>query len=139
MASKVVQLMFRLRKTRNEGCRAKSRKAQFKLWEGRRIMKSIGLIVSLLGLVGSLELSIVHLWGAEGVISRVSVPESKYCRLRFPAIREDTLYSARPVLKDPSDGDIVDYYGPCDYDPAGKEEVARQKAELRRDRHNDNS
>jgi hypothetical protein len=102
-------------------------------------VERIGLIVSLLGLVGSLGLSIAHLWGAEGVISGVSVPESKYCRLRFPAIREETLSWARPVLKDPIDGDIIDFYGPCDYDPVGREEVARQKAQLRRDRHTDMS
>jgi hypothetical protein len=91
-------------------------------------MERIGLLVSLLGLVGSLALSIAHLWGAEGVTSRVSIPESKYCRLRFPAIREETLYWARPVLKDPSDGDIIDFYGPSDYDPLGREEIARQRA-----------
>ena len=102
-------------------------------------MARIGLLISCLGLVGSLGLSIVDLWGAEGVIRRVPVPGTNYCRLSFPAIREETLSSAQPVLKDLRDGDIVDYYGPCDYDPAGKEEVARQKAELRRDRHNDNS
>jgi hypothetical protein len=100
-------------------------------------MKRIGLLVSLLGLVASLRLNIAQLWGAEGVMSRVSMPESKYCHLRFPAIREETLSWARPVLKDPSDGDIVDFYGPCDYDPLGKEQVARQKAQLRRDRHTD--
>jgi hypothetical protein len=100
-------------------------------------MERIGLLVSLLGLVGSLALSIAHLWGAEGVTSRVSIPESKYCRLRFPAIREETLYWAQPVLKDPSDGDIIDFYGPCDYDPLGKEEVARQRAQLQRDRYNE--
>ena len=100
-------------------------------------MKRIGLLVSLLGLVGSLGLSTAELWGAESVIGRVSIPESKYCRLRFPAIREETIYWARPVLKDPNDGDIVDFYGPCDYDPLGKEEVARQRAQLRRDRYNE--
>jgi hypothetical protein len=102
-----------------------------------RIMKRIGLLVSLLGLVGSFSLGIAHLWGAEGVIRRVPVPGTNYCRLRFPAIREDTLYSGRPVLKDPSDGDIVDFYGRCDYDPLGKEEVARQRAQLQRDRYNE--
>ena len=100
-------------------------------------MRRIGLLVSLLSLVDFLGLSIAQLWGAEGVASKVSVPESKYCRLRFPAIREETLYWYRPVLKDPSDGDIVDFYGPCDYNPLGKEEVLRQRAQLRRDRHND--
>ena len=100
-------------------------------------MKRIGLLVSLLGLVGSLGLSNAHLWGAEGVIRRVPVPGSNYCRLRFPAIREETLYWARPELKDPTDGDIVDFYGSCDYDPLGKEEIARQKAQLQRDRYNE--
>ena len=100
-------------------------------------MERIGLLVSLLGLVGSLGLSIAELWGAEDVISRVPIPESKYCRLRFPAIREETLSWARPVLKNPSDGDIIDFYGPCDYDPLGKEEVARQKAQFQRDRYNE--
>ena len=37
-----------------------------------------------------------------------------YCHLKFPAIREETLSSDHPVLLDPSDGDIIDYYGPCD-------------------------
>jgi hypothetical protein len=105
--------------------------------EERQIMRRIGLLVSLLGLVGSLELSMADLWGAEGVTRRVPVPGTNYCRLRFPAIREETIYWDRPVLKDPSDGDIIDFYGPCNYDPLGKEEVARQRAQLRRDRHND--
>ena len=100
-------------------------------------MKRIRLLVSLSGLVGSLGLSIAHLWGAEGVIRRVPVPGSNYCRLRFPAIREETLFWDRPVLKDPTDGDIVDFYGPCDYDPLGKQEVARQRAQLWRDRYNE--
>jgi hypothetical protein len=47
-------------------------------------------------------------------------------------MREDTLSWNRPVLKDPSEGDIVDFYGPCDYDPLGKEEIARQKRDVQR-------
>jgi hypothetical protein len=100
-------------------------------------VERIGLLVSFLGLVVSLGLSVADLWGAEGVIRRVPVPGTNYCRLRFPAIREDTLYSGRPELKDASDGDIIDFYGPCDYDPLGKEEVARQRAQLQRDRYNE--
>jgi|ERR671922_362820 hypothetical protein len=103
----------------------------------RKRVERIESLLSLLGLVGSLGLSNAHLWAAEGVIRRVPVPGTNYCRLRFPAIREDTLYSGRPELKDPSDADIIDFYGPCDYDPLGKEEVARQRAQLQRDRYNE--
>jgi hypothetical protein len=101
-------------------------------------MKRMILLVWILILSSSSWLNIAQLWGAEGVISRVPVTGSQYCRLRFPAIREETLFSSRPMLKDPSDGDIVDFYGPCDYDPLGKGEITRQRAELRRDRRNDN-
>ncbi|MGH7771583.1 MAG: hypothetical protein ACREQA_05045 [Candidatus Binatia bacterium] len=95
-------------------------------------MKSIKLIFSTLILAGTLPLSTAHLWGAEaikGIISKVANPGSNYCHLKFPAIHEQTLWG-RPVLKDPTDGDIIDFYGPCDHDPLGQEEVRRQRAAL---------
>jgi hypothetical protein len=53
-----------------------------------------------------------------------------YCHLRFPAIQGRTLSSDHPQLKSEDSGDIVDFYGPCDHDPLGKDEVDRQKEEL---------
>ena len=99
-------------------------------------MNRMRLILSILGLTVTMWMSAAKTWGAEGVISKVP-GSGNYCRLRFPAIREETLFSGRPVLKDPKDGDIVDFYGPCDYDPLGKSEIARQRADVRRDRRND--
>jgi hypothetical protein len=64
---------------------------------------------------------------AEGVISNATLTPGSYCHLTFPAIREETLSWDRPVLKDPSAGDIIDFYGPCDHDPLGKDEIASQK------------
>jgi hypothetical protein len=75
------------------------------------------------------------LWAAEGIISKAPHSSGIYCNLKFPAIKEDTLTSDRPVLKDPSEGDIVDFYGPCDHDPLGKEEVQRQKGDIQREKH----
>jgi hypothetical protein len=66
---------------------------------------------------------------AEAVISKNSLTEGSYCHLKFPAIREETLSSPHPVLKDVSTGDIIDFYGPCDHDPLGKEEIQSQKLE----------
>jgi len=52
--------------------------------------------------------------------------------MKFPAIREATLTWDRPVLKDASSGDIIDFYGPCDYDPRGKQAVQAQLRERQR-------
>jgi hypothetical protein len=65
--------------------------------------------------------------GANGVLYKQELTPGSYCHLKFPAIRRQTLASDHPVLKDPSDGDIIDYYGPCDEDPLGKDQVHEQK------------
>jgi hypothetical protein len=67
-------------------------------------------------------------WSADSFITKTPDSTGKFCHLRFPAIREDTLYTDHPALKDPASGDIVDLYAPCSYDPLGKEEVERQRA-----------
>jgi hypothetical protein len=67
---------------------------------------------------------------AEGIVSKAPDPSGQYCHLRFPAIKRETIGSNRPVLKDPSEGDIIDFYGPCDYDPLGQDAIARQKNDL---------
>jgi hypothetical protein len=64
---------------------------------------------------------------APGVISNATFTTGSYCHLTFPAIREDTLASNRPVLKDPSEGDIIDFYGSCDHDPLGQNEIETQR------------
>jgi hypothetical protein len=58
-------------------------------------------------LLETLLLTNSFLWAAQGIIAKV--PSGTYCHLKFPAIREDTLFSDHPVLKDPSDGDIRDF------------------------------
>jgi hypothetical protein len=52
-----------------------------------------------------------------------------YCHMKFPAIREGTLGSDHPVLKDPRTGDIIDFYGPCDENLLGKDQIQQQKLE----------
>ena len=64
---------------------------------------------------------------ADGILLKVQLRGTNYCHLRFPAIQEGTLASNRPVLKNPSSGDIVDFYGPCDYDPTGAAAVRAQR------------
>ena len=66
------------------------------------------------------------------MISKDAFAEGSYCHMKFPAIEERTLSWKRPVLKDPNEGDIIDFYGPCDHDPLGKEEIQSQKRDLQR-------
>ena len=93
--------------------------------------KALGAMLSLVEFFLSMT---SFVWAAQGVIYKAPDAAGVYCHLKFPMIREDTLFSARPELKDPSDGDIRDFYGPCDYDPLGKEEVLQQRADLQRER-----
>jgi hypothetical protein len=98
-------------------------------------MKIATSFLAALILVGSLGASNAFA-AAPGVISNATLTPGSYCHLKFPAIREETLSWDRPVLKDASSGDIIDFYGPCDTDPLGEDQVQQQRLELehRRDR-----
>jgi hypothetical protein len=54
--------------------------------------------------------------------------------MKFPAIREETL-SANPMLKDAASDDIIDFYGPCDHDPTGRDEIQAQEIQMQRRRY----
>ena len=69
---------------------------------------------------------------AEGIIFKNPDSSGQYCHLKFPAITRDTLFTDRPVLKNPREGDIIDFYGSCDHDPLGKAEIHRQRGDYRR-------
>ena len=95
-------------------------------------LKALGAVLLLVEFFLSMP---SFVWAAaQGVIYKGPDAAGGYCHLKFPTIREDTLFSDRPELKDPSDGDIRDFYGPCDYDPLGREEVQRQRGDLQRER-----
>jgi hypothetical protein len=87
-------------------------------------MKHIGTTLSTLVLAGSLAGSAMA--GNDGVLVKDQAGEN-YCHIKFPAIREDTLGWQTPVLKDSSSSDVIDFYGPCDESPSGKDQVAAQR------------
>ncbi len=69
-----------------------------------------------------------------GVIQATALDEeANYCHLQFPAIDPQTL-GGTPALQAADTGDIIDFYGPCDHDPLGSDEVARQKMQHESDR-----
>jgi hypothetical protein len=97
-----------------------------------RTMKIAKSFLAGLLLVGSFGTS-GALAAAPGVITNATLTPGSYCHLTFPAIDEETLSWNRPVLKDPSEGDIIDFYGPCDHDPLGADEIQSQKDQRARE------
>jgi len=62
---------------------------------------------------------------AQGEIFKEVAEGGSYCHIKFPAIREETLSEATPGLT--TSGDLIDFYGSCDHDPLGKDEVQSQR------------
>jgi hypothetical protein len=100
-------------------------------------MKAMKPVLSVLFLVGVIGSSIALAAGAEPVISKDVLTEGSYCHMKFPAIDEDSLASQHPFLKSPDEGDIIDFYGPCNYDPLGKDAIHAQLLELQHRRARD--
>lgn len=62
---------------------------------------------------------------AQNVLFKERIQRINHCHMKFPAIRPETL-GAHPELLPPDTTDLVDFYGSCDYDPLGPEEIYRQ-------------
>jgi len=89
-------------------------------------MKIVKLSLTIMTLTAALGLGAVST-RAETAISNDVFSNGSYCHTKFESIREGTLASSEPVLKDVDD--IVDFYGPCNHDPLGKEEIQAQRIE----------
>ncbi len=91
----------------------------------------------IISLLVNLLLSSTLFWGvpvANGDEAPFKVPAdtSTYCHMKFPPLREDTLTWNQPVL-DENAGNIIDFYGPCDHDPMGQDEINVQRNVLLRE------
>ena len=65
----------------------------------------------------------------DGVISKDALTPQSYCHEKFPAMQAKSLGTDDPTLKSTASGDIVDFYGPCNENPTGKDQVQEQKLE----------
>jgi hypothetical protein len=89
-----------------------------------------------ISLVTNLLLSSTLFWGVptadgqEGVV-RIPAETTSYCHMKFPPILENTLFSVHPLLNE-SAGNSVDFYGSCDHDRLGADEIKAQRSVLRR-------
>ena len=92
-------------------------------------------------LLTNLFLSSTLFWGvatveADELVVKEAANAGVYCHMQFPAMRSDTLSWDRPVL-DETTGNVVDFYGSCDHDPTGADEIRAQNRLLLRGFHGD--
>ena len=96
-----------------------------------------------ISLLSTLLLSSTLFWsvppvGADELVETEVVEFAGYCHMKFAPISEATLSWDRPEL-DADAGKIIDFYGPCDYDPTGAAEVRVQRSMLLNSFHGDSS
>ena len=82
--------------------------------------KNISLLTNLL-LSSTLFWGVPSADGQEGV-TKIPSDNTSYCHMKSPAIREDTVFSVDPQFDD-SVGNIIDFYGWCNQDALGADEV----------------
>jgi hypothetical protein len=89
-----------------------------------KIASSLLAAMLLTGTLGALNAS-----ADDGTISKDPLTSGSYCHEKFPAMRQSTLDDGQPALKNSNTGDVIDFYGPCDESPVGKDQVQEQKLE----------
>ena len=88
-----------------------------------------------ISLLSNLLMASTLFWGvplvaADEIVEKEGVDFTGYCHMKFPPMHEATLSWDRPELNTDV-GNIIDFYGPCDYDPTGAAEVRAQRKLLR--------
>jgi hypothetical protein len=96
--------------------------------KGGEIMTNFKSNLSMLLIVGVLGTSGAAL-AADGAEVEGQLAPSSYCHEKFPAVTTRSLDDSQPQLKQSTTGDVIDYYGPCDQSPTGKDQIATQKLE----------
>ena len=93
-------------------------------------MKRSVAVISMALIVGSLAASAL---ASDGVLSKHEFTSGRYCHMKFPAIRQRTMSTDHPELKSSNTGDVIDFYGSCDENPTGRDQVTAQRLEEQHD------
>lgn len=64
--------------------------------------------------------------GPQGILLKEEYTVGGYCHEKMPTIREGSLAADHPVL---SAEESIDYYGPCNQDPLGKDQLNARRLE----------
>jgi hypothetical protein len=69
-------------------------------------------------------------------IVKEAADSAGYCHMKFPPMREGSLSWEQPVF-DEAAGNTVDFYGPCDHNPLGADEINAQRRIFLQDNYGD--
>jgi hypothetical protein len=97
--------------------------------EVRKMKTSIALLTNLI--ISSTLFWGVPTAGSQELMLRVPAETTSYCHMKFPPISEESLFSGSPLLNE-SAGNSIDFYGSCDHDPLGVDEIRAQRELLMR-------
>jgi len=105
--------------------------------------KEVSKMKKTISLLSTLLLSTPLFWsvplvGANELVETEVVEFAGYCHMKFAPMSESTLSWDRPELSGDAEK-IIDFYGPCDYDPTGAAEIRAQRRILQRGLHGDGS
>jgi len=92
-------------------------------------MKNTKALLAALLLAGSF-VATSTVSASDGTISKDVLTPGSYCHEKFPAIQARSLGTDDPTLKNAASGDVMDFYGPCNENPTGQDQVQAQKLDL---------
>jgi len=75
------------------------------------------------GTLGSMSTAM----SADGVISKDELATDSYCHEKFHAMTKQSLDTDNPVIN--NSASVIDFYGPCNENPVGDDQVQDQKLE----------
>jgi len=91
-----------------------------------KIATSFLAAVLFTGTLGALNNAIAE----DGILQKDQFAGTNYCHLKFPAVARHTLGDDQPVLS--SKDDVIDFYGPCDENALGQDQIQAQKRDDQR-------
>ena len=92
-------------------------------------MKNTKTLLAALLLAGSF-VATSTVSASDGTISKDVLTPGSYCHKKFPAIQARSLGTDDPTLMNAASGDVMDFYGPCNENPTGQDQVQAQKLDL---------
>jgi hypothetical protein len=88
-----------------------------------KIATSFLAVLIFTGALGSMSTAM----SADGVLSKDELTTNSYCHEKFTPMTTQSLDNEDPTLT--KSGNVIDFYGSCDENPVGQDQIQAQKLE----------